>query len=68
MPLAGIPDSKRRLMTTRPPKEPSWLLPASRPDHGLGIYTCCSSPDNWQEYLGSLFYSIKFPSQWLDFI
>ena len=51
MPLAGIPDSKRRLMMTRLPKGPSWLLPASRAYHGLGIYTCCSSPDNWLECL-----------------
>jgi hypothetical protein len=68
MPLAGIPDSKRRLMTNRLPKGPSWLLPASRAYHGLGIYTCCSSPDNWLECLGSLFYFIRFPSQWPDFV
>lgn len=55
MPCAGIPDSKRRLMTTRPPKQPSCLLPANRAYHGLGIYTCCSSPDDWLECLGSLF-------------
>lgn len=60
MPPAGIPDSKRRLMMARPAEKRSWLRPAYRAYHRLGIYTCSSSPATWLGYLGLLFYSIKF--------
>lgn len=61
MPLAGIPDSKRRLMVARPAEERSHLPLASQAYHHLGIYTCCSSPATWLGYLGSLLYPIKIP-------
>lgn len=60
MPLAGIPDSKRRLMMARPAEDRSQLPPASQAYHRLGIYTCCSAPATWPGHLRSLFYSIKF--------
>lgn len=61
MPLAGKPDSKRRLMMATPAEERSHLPLASRAYHRLGIYTCCSSPATWLGCLGSLLYSIKIP-------
>lgn len=66
MPLAGIPDSKRRLMVARPAEERSLLLPAKRAYHRLGIYTCCSSPATWPGHLRSLFYSIKPPQVFIS--
>lgn len=66
MPLAGIPDSKRRLMMARPSEDRSQLLPSSRAKHRLGIYTSCSSPATWPGHLRSLFHSIKLPQVFIS--
>lgn len=66
MPLAGTPDSKRRLMMARPAEERPWRLPASRAYHRLGIYTCSSSPVAWLGSLESSFHSIKFPQAFIS--
>ncbi|KAL2282050.1 hypothetical protein FJTKL_11122 [Diaporthe vaccinii] len=53
-------------MMARPSEERSQLLPASRANHRLGIYTCYSSPATWPGHLRSLFHSIKLPQVFIS--